>query len=772
MENNDLKYLKKYFGEKFAHNCRTLFPTILGKEGLLSKIISENFEPSHLLGEDIEQNSEMRNLFYLFVVAKAKNEIKYPMKETTESPEELLDIAGYTLYPECKTYDDILQFKKYYREDEELCTFREKRLETHRVFFAVKKNVDQIRREDFQYPAREDEYSTSVISIQFRKPEPNYVSIKSRYNHSVYEPDNVFSNNLDAIIPGLSSAFRNKYDLNIEIDEKVNDLPNCVMAKDGKYYRYHTNIREEDYFCENGIVISHGEIQKFSKDRYIMMENYIIDKSAKTIFTLKNGFVARDEFVNGIGELAEVKEMVDHEKNRIVTIKPLEQGQDIKIVLNKHGNIIEFDNPNITKIKDGFLMYNEKLQKLNVPNVTQVGNDFLLNNTDLKEINMSKITSVGEKFLYSNKEMKEISFKYLEEVGTDFLRENNGIYKVDLPNIKYIGNGFLMYNSEITEISFPKCKEIGTSFLRTNEKIVKIDLPNVEIIDDSFLRDASQITDICFPQLNKVGSHFMSNGMSVKSVILPEVKEVGSSFLYHNEICENVSMDKVKYIGNYFLYNNMSLTSISLPSLETIADNFLARGESIKSVELPKLQTIGDCFLECNKKLDSIKLNSVEQIGDRFMYLNEGLSNIEMNNVKDIGYGFLSHNQGVEKFRADNLYTVSDAFFDGSLVMKRVYLPKLRAAGEYFLSSTGVLEEIVAPNLEEIGADFLTYGVLYADKISLPNAREIGPGFMCLSSPFRLLVTSDCQIKYLSSNIRRINLKKSEIEMGIDIDYL
>ena len=54
MENKDLKYLKKYYGEKFAHLCRTLFPTLLEQEGLLSKVISKLFAPSKSLYEDVE----------------------------------------------------------------------------------------------------------------------------------------------------------------------------------------------------------------------------------------------------------------------------------------------------------------------------------------------------------------------------------------------------------------------------------------------------------------------------------------------------------------------------------------------------------------------------------------------------------------------------------------------------------------------------------------------------------------------------------------------
>ena len=40
MDNADLNYIKKHYGENFAKLCRGLFSTILETPGFLSKIIS------------------------------------------------------------------------------------------------------------------------------------------------------------------------------------------------------------------------------------------------------------------------------------------------------------------------------------------------------------------------------------------------------------------------------------------------------------------------------------------------------------------------------------------------------------------------------------------------------------------------------------------------------------------------------------------------------------------------------------------------------------
>ena len=137
MDNYDLKILKKHYGEKFAHLCRTLFPDVLSHEGLLSKIVMDNFAPSKNLYLDIAFNGMIRNAFNMFIYSQVDLDKGKVSDNLGLTVRELFEKIGYTLY-ECKTEDEIQKFKKFYAPNEELCTFNEKRLETHYVFFAVK----------------------------------------------------------------------------------------------------------------------------------------------------------------------------------------------------------------------------------------------------------------------------------------------------------------------------------------------------------------------------------------------------------------------------------------------------------------------------------------------------------------------------------------------------------------------------------------------------------------------------------------------------------
>ena len=237
----DLKIIKKKYGEKMAHLCRAFFPTLLESEGLLLTLMLNNFEPSHDLYDDIinqKKEDEFKNYIYSLVDVENNNEIK-----VDKNPKELLDDAGYDLY-ECKSEKDIQSFKKYYAPGEALCTFDGGRLDRCYVFFAVKKNVDNIKRENFPNPKRQDEYGTSVISIQFDRSDAHTLSIKNRYNHTVNNPDNTFGSNLDNIIEGLTEGFGKFYGLVQQHPNGKLELEGYVRANDGKYYKYNQENKQ------------------------------------------------------------------------------------------------------------------------------------------------------------------------------------------------------------------------------------------------------------------------------------------------------------------------------------------------------------------------------------------------------------------------------------------------------------------------------------------------------------------------------------------------
>ncbi|MCQ2598843.1 MAG: hypothetical protein MJ187_00480 [Alphaproteobacteria bacterium] len=135
----------------------------------------------------------------------------------TNDPFELLHRAGYEFVEYADTLEKQNAIQKYFRSHEELCTFTDPhRFEKFYIVNAVKYNIDSIK--PSPNPARQDEYGTSVISIQMLKA-GGRISIKNRYNHTVENPDNTFGSNPDEIISGLSLALKAKFNIDWQLTD-------------------------------------------------------------------------------------------------------------------------------------------------------------------------------------------------------------------------------------------------------------------------------------------------------------------------------------------------------------------------------------------------------------------------------------------------------------------------------------------------------------------------------------------------------------------------
>ena len=295
--NSDLKILKKKYGENFSKLCRELFPSILENEGELVSIITSLFKESHFLYDDLITYDRVRS-FQRLVMNKYNKKLDSVI-DTEKTPYELFKEQGYTL-KECHTNEEILAYKKYYEKGEELCTFKSDRLKTNRVFFAVKDNALEIKRKSD--PKREDEYGTSVLSLQFTL-NTNYLSIKNRYNHTVKNPDATYQNNLENIAEGLTYSFE-KY-LGIKQSNVQGDfeIPNYVRAADGKYYRYNFEVNNK-YYCPDNIVVDNFKEVSFPKGKYILFDGLVLDLTKKTFKCYDNcRYDSSEDFIKYIKKI-------------------------------------------------------------------------------------------------------------------------------------------------------------------------------------------------------------------------------------------------------------------------------------------------------------------------------------------------------------------------------------------------------------------------------------------------------------------------------------
>ena len=473
--NDELKKIKKYYGEEMMHFCRENFSTLFEEEGTVLSILENNFAHSHELFSDIKEEEKeyyFKNYIYSFYDVEEKQMI------TKKTPFELMEEAGYILY-ECKSEEEIQSFKKYYKHQEELCTFHGNRLQTNYVFFAVKKNVDEIKREDFSKPKRQDEYGTSVISIQFTRGEVNTLSIKNRYNHTVNNPDATFSNNLENIILGLTDSFEREYGFTINQNKNGFELGHYVKARDGKFYKYNREI-DNIYYGPNNIVIDEDRnvITKYlQKEKYLVFDQYVLDIVNKLFYI--HSYHYDDEAFFDIFKNIEKIEIFKNSKNNKevrITSSDKEIGMTI-LTLDKENKMIAFQNDTIIRL----------------------ANSFLRRGTHLKKISMKKVKILEDETFGRCYNLEEIDFPSLEVIGSDSLSYAN-VKNLFLPNVRVIGAGSLQNNS----------------------KIETLELENLQEIKEECFMCCPNLTNIILPNVKKIGSFCFSDNKVIENLYLPK----------------------------------------------------------------------------------------------------------------------------------------------------------------------------------------------------------------------------------------------------------
>lgn len=558
--NNDLKYIKKKYGEKMMHYCRECFPTILNVPGKLVEILNTHFYcVKDSLYNDIKENHK-ESEFNDFVYSNAGLKNEYDIRDVSKTPKELLDDAGYDLF-ECKTVEEVNSFKKYFILGEQLCTFLDpaSRLENKYVFFAVKKNILDIKREDFLIPDRQDEYGTSVISIQFTRDKNNHLSIKNRYNEVVNNPDSTFDNNLDNIIPGLTMSFYKAYGIREIYDENSEFQMEHYISIGGEYYKYNYKLNDI-YYCTNNIIALNGKVIKYDPEKYIIMDYFIIDLVNKKVDVFDNKL--RDSFSEVIGKIKNI-EIVRGEKDKKVYITN-EEDNIFELTLSFDNKLIGIKNNLIDKLPNRFLISGQYLKNMEFSNVREIGNDVLYANTDLEHFNLSKAEVIGNYFLANNIKLMNIDLNKTIMIGDDFLKRNIIVESINFDSLQRVGNSFMFSNKGLSSIVIPNLSYTGKCFFKSNDKVLFASFSSLQETGDFFMNDAKNLRMFEADNLRVTGDMFLMANKELDYISLPNLIKTGKLFLAANQIIMSVNLPNLSYLPKYFLRNAGGLESITL----------------------------------------------------------------------------------------------------------------------------------------------------------------------------------------------------------------
>ena len=253
------KQIKKQNGEAVAHVVRSAL--LLDVPNIVHILEFAGRNP-----DDIKQLAPVIREIY-----KTKTKSTYT---STKEPLDLLDDAGYDAFvvTNLKQQNSI---KKYFRPDEELCTFRDpNRYVEYYMIHAVKRGADKIQ--PLPNPQREDEYGTSVISIQIART-GGFISIKNRYNHTISNPDATFNNNPDNIILGLSDSLKTYF--GVDFNTARTRIPDNFRVVNDQMVRYDYELNNT-YFCTTHY-FSGSTITKLNNNDQILFANGFILYIAK-----------------------------------------------------------------------------------------------------------------------------------------------------------------------------------------------------------------------------------------------------------------------------------------------------------------------------------------------------------------------------------------------------------------------------------------------------------------------------------------------------------
>ncbi|MBR4418766.1 MAG: hypothetical protein IKT33_02045 [Clostridia bacterium] len=746
-KNRDLLWIKNKYGEEMMDLCRRNFVRILEFEGLLSQLLQKYFMRHRTLARDIITQCKEDD-FKEFIYSKVDIKEDKVKVNTDKSAKELFEQAGYILYPECKTEEEIQSFRHYYyrpytqtpeyhggipevRMGEELCTFNGGRLKLDRVWFAVKKDVDKIHREDFKKPIRQDAYGTSVISIQFTKGKYTTLSIKNRYNHSVINPDNTFNNNLDNIIAGLSDAFERDFGVRDKTHcGKSNfELEGYTLANDGKFYPYNYEINNI-YYCPNNIVIENFRPKQLPTHQ-LLVDYYVIDFKTNTINLYDK--TVHDTFVDNLSENTRI--ILD--KNGLLTIIKAD-GETVVLKINKYRQIVGLEDKTLEQCGNNYMRYNRTLKSLILPKLKRCGYDFMRENNALVNLDLSSLEECEYSFLYENNSLKTIELPNLKKCGDYFMCRNIDLEQIYADELLSVGDGFMFCNLGVQKISFGKLRECKNQFFAQNTRVNEVHMPELEQCGHSFMAANEELRVLTLEKLRKCGSSFLvvnqcleqanlmmledckesflHSNKALKYIYFPRLKECGHSFIHNNEIIERIYLPALIECSNYFLSANNAIVQACFQSLKECGDGFMRENTTMKKIEMPNLDTCWDDFMYKNEVLVEAYFPRLSRCSDNFLYNNRCMRVLDLPQLYMCGKNFIPFNRVLSEINLQWLHSCGDQFLLCNDSMKFLMLPWLEKCGHSFMRYNTTLKNFYAPLMEDFGRN------------SLINNKNLKPG--------------------------------------------
>lgn len=560
-------------------------------------------------------------------------EIKESASLLLEDPFTLLKKAGYdAFYADTLKKQNSIQY--YYADMESLCTFRDpNRFKDYHIIHAIKEGADKLNRRDFNgKEKREDEYGTSVISIQILK-KGGFISIKNRYNHTVEAPDNTFKSNPDNIIAGLSQSLKDYF--SVDFASQPIDFDRDFILVDKRIFKYHLECQNR-YFGD-GFYVFNNKPYFINRDYQLLIDNFIVDFKENKVFQTDVYFCRPDANPEDA-----VFELIKQE---------VEAGG--KLTLKKEGdlNLVYLDDRCIIKSKEGqmiglYLNTREFLE-----------NPIFLHHDSIEEVVLENVKGVVLNSFKNCKNLKKVLLPNCFSLGDYSLYHLPQLQEVDLKKVNLVGNRVLTDIGLIEELNLPCLSSAGEGAFSGMRKVKKLSLPRLILL--------------------RVGA--LSQNPCLQEVELPKLNRMEAGNLSKCPKLERLELKNLAYIGWRCLSKNENLKEVNLPFVRTVQVGSLCCNESLTIVHMPKLTEIGDEVFSKNKNLKKLILNQLKRIEENCFCSNQRLEFLSLQNVTEIGYNCFYDNPNLKRIYLGALEKLSNYnLFLCSNKIKEVYAPLLQ----------------------------------------------------------------------------------------------
>lgn len=481
-------------------------------------------------------------------------------------PIKLLDRAGYNAYV-VHNLAEQNAIEKYFARGEELCTFHDPhRFEKYYIINAVRKDVDNIRRADFKNPKREDEYGTSVISIQVLKT-GGFISIKNRYNHTVENPDNTLNSNPDNIIPGLADAI--KHHFNVDFASHHVDLPINYTTMNNQILKY--NLEVENTYIGPDFYARDGRVFDINKDYEIILDTIVFNTKTKEFKSIAHAdgdwqmISALSTAING--QKVKIQNADDDTKILIAG--------DTPIVTLQNGQILSLNLPNVREIGNYFALDCQKLTSVSMPDLETMGTNCFQFNT-LEHVNMPKLREIGEMSFYQCRNLQEINLPQVQKMGSFCFTGVYQLKNVNMPQLRYVGDHMFHTAPALTVLDLPNLQRMGQNCVMIAQ-LKTVNLPQLQSVDNNCFVNDCGVTELDLPNLQHMGNVVFCDAPQLRSVNAPKLQNMGAFCFRASQNVTHVYMPQLQHISQGCFESNATVFE-KLDSIRNISGEIAPGG--------------------------------------------------------------------------------------------------------------------------------------------------------------------------------------------------